>query len=98
MREELKPQDIPDNLKKYLGDFWSVDVKALSPSLQRDVKDFNNGRIAMIGGFAVLLFYISAITLIIAAALIYWGYTTCHRLYPKIQDDLDFYDLQNKKK
>ena len=98
MREDFRPQDIPENLKKYLGDFWGIDVKSLSPGLQRDVREYNHGRFALIGGFAILLLYLNTLTLIVGAILIYWGYITCHKLYPQIQDDLDFYDSQKKTK
>ena len=98
MREDHNPQNIFENFRKYLGEFWGMDVKSLSPGLQRDVREYNHGRFAMISGIALLLISLRIITLILAGIMIYWGYKTCHNLYPKIKQDLDFHDSQNKLK
>ena len=91
MREEHTFKNWIDNLSEYLKNNWDIDTKRMSPSIQRDFKEFNQGRYAIIGGFALLLIYFRFWSLILSIVLIIWGYKRCKMVYPKLKNELEFY-------
>ena len=85
-----------ENTIKYLTTLWGIDTKSLAPSLQRDYKEFNKGRIAIIAALIIFLTYLKFVTGILAIVLLIWGYKTCTDLYPQIHDDLKFHQTTSR--
>ncbi|MEZ5813906.1 MAG: hypothetical protein R3E13_04185 [Alphaproteobacteria bacterium] len=96
MREKHQLKSWLENISEYTRNFWDMDTTRMPPPIKRDFKAFNQGRFAIIGGFALLLSYIEIWSVILSAALIIWGYKRCKLLYPRLKNELKFYK-KNKK-
>ncbi len=99
-RENEKPVDIArilQNFTEFLGENWGIDTKELSPGLQKEYKEYNYARYAIIGGLLLVLVVGQWFGLIFGVGLTYWGYKECTKIYPRLKDDLAFYRSMHKK-